>query len=61
MSTVEFMNLKTPFTKNINLKLLNQTVYILRNINLINTYSCCLTGMRLILFPSCKKYIVLTY
>lgn len=55
------MNLKTPVTKNINLKLLNQTVYILRNINLINTYSCCLTGMRLILFPSCKKYIVLTY
>ena len=35
MSTVEFMNLKTRVTKNINLRLINQTVYILRSINLI--------------------------
>lgn len=36
MAMVEFMELKRPVTKNINQKILSQTIHILHNINLIN-------------------------
>ena len=36
MTTVEFMKLKKPVTKNIKLKILELTIHILLNINVIN-------------------------
>ena len=58
MSTVEFMKLKTPATKN---NILVQRFIFCIILMWLIYYSCSVTDVWLILFAMCEKYAILTY